>query len=114
MTRAGWLLLVFPLTSQVTPERLLQPATGDWLSYSRTYDGQRHSPLRQINAANVARLRPEWIYQIQDLSAFETSPLVADGVMYISEPPSNVTPLRWPAPLAIAPDQHSECRTPSS
>ena len=86
-------LMVFTLCAQVTPPRLLHPAPGDWLSYSRTYDGQRHSPLRQINAANVARLRPEWIYQIQDLSAFETSPLVAEGVMYISEPPSNVTAL---------------------
>ena len=33
----------------VTPEMLLNPAPGDWLMFSRTYDAQRSSPLKQIN-----------------------------------------------------------------
>src|SRR5450755_1452127 len=34
----------------------------NWLTYSRTYDGQRYSPLAQITPANVARLKPLWTY----------------------------------------------------
>ena len=64
-----------------------------WPTYSGNYNGHRHSPLDQINVRNVARLKPAWVYQLRELHNFETSPLVVDGVMYISEPPSNATAL---------------------
>lgn len=64
-----------------------------WPTYSGNNSGHRYSPLDQIKVANVARLKPAWVYQIQDLNNFEASPLVVDGVMYISEPPSNATAL---------------------
>ncbi len=84
-----------PLAAQVSFERLrkaeLEP--GNWLTYSGNYSAHRHSPLKQITALNVARLRPVWVHQISRLDKFETTPLVADGVMYISESPSNVTAL---------------------
>src|SRR5580692_4288549 len=44
----------------VTPEMLLNPAPGDWLMFSRTYDAQRFSPLKQINKSNVGSLRLAW------------------------------------------------------
>ena len=62
---------------------------GDWPHYAGDYSGRRYSPLKDINTSNVAQLRPVWMYQTNDLHQFETSPVVADGVMYISEPPSN-------------------------
>ena len=44
----------------VTKEMLLNPPASDWLMFSRTYDGQRFSPLNQINSRNVAQLRTAW------------------------------------------------------
>ncbi len=41
----------------------------------------------------MARLGPAWIYQTNDLNSFETTPIAADGVMYLSEPPSNAAAL---------------------
>src|SRR5262249_60096736 len=64
-----------------------------WLTYSGDYAGHRYSPLRQINRSTVSRLHLAWQYQTNDLNQFETTPLVADGVMYISEPPSNAAAL---------------------
>lgn len=66
---------------------------GQWLTYSRTYSGTRYSPLKQIHSGNVAQLRPAWIYQLRNAGVFEATPIVVDGVMYIVEPPSNVTAL---------------------
>ena len=44
----------------VTQEMLLNPNPNDWLMYSRTYDAQRYSPLKEINRANVGQLRMAW------------------------------------------------------
>ncbi|MGH9720207.1 MAG: pyrroloquinoline quinone-dependent dehydrogenase [Bryobacteraceae bacterium] len=89
------LALALPLSAQVSYERIIKADAepGSWLTYSRTYQGHRHSPLRQITPANVHRLRPAWIHQINDLNQFQTTPIVADGIMYVSEPPSNVVAL---------------------
>ena len=93
--RAVAALLSFPLVAQVTSERIRnsEREPGNWLTYSGNYRGYRYSPLDQINTQNVARLKPVWMYQINDLNQFETTPLVVDGVVYISEPPSNATAL---------------------
>ena len=81
------------VSAQVPYQRLVNAGQtpNDWLTYSGNYNGQRYSPLDQINRSNVSRLRPAWMYQIRKPGVFETSPVVADGVMYISEPPSTVT-----------------------
>ncbi len=44
----------------VTQERLTKPADGDWLMIRRTYDGWGYSPLSQINAGNVSKLKLVW------------------------------------------------------
>ena len=93
------ILLLFALapknSAQVTSARLRLPAAepGNWLTYSGNTLGHRFSSLAQITTENVQRLKPAWLYQVQDLSAFQTSPIVVDGVMYISEPPSHATAL---------------------
>ena len=81
--------------AQVPYERV-RDATSEpqsWLSYSGDYTAQRHSTLDRIDRDNVSELQPAWIYQIEARDAFQATPLVADGVMYISEPPSDVTAL---------------------
>ncbi len=65
----------------------------DWLMYGRDYGQQRFSPLDQINVGSVPRLVPKWIYQTGSVATFQTSPLVADGVMYLTTPFSHVVAL---------------------
>src|SRR5438876_1143365 len=66
---------------------------GNWLTYSGNLEAHRHSPLSQITPANVASLKPVWIYQPSIAGRFETSPVVVDGLMYITEPPTVVVAL---------------------
>jgi alcohol dehydrogenase (cytochrome c) len=55
----------------------------DWLTYSGSYSGARHSKLTQVNRDNVARLAPRWMYQFPGEGQFlEVSPIVRGGVMY--------------------------------
>src|SRR5581483_5386871 len=76
----------------VTYERLLKAGSeaGNWLMYSRTYDGARYSPLEQINVNNVKNLHVKWLFQGRTLQKFETTPLVVDGVMYLTRPENDV------------------------
>jgi alcohol dehydrogenase (cytochrome c) len=80
---------------QLTYERLLKADSEpqNWLMYSGTYKGWRYSKLDQISRANVKDLRLKWVYQMPTTHRIETTPLVVDGVMYITEPPSNVIAL---------------------
>ena len=81
-----------PSFSPVTWERLLNAADEpeNWLMYSGTLDAQRYSRLDQVHNRNVGGLELKWAYQIPQLDRAETSPLVVDGVMFITEAPSNV------------------------
>ena len=76
----------------VTWERLLNAADEpeNWLMYSGTLDSQRFSGLDQIHNRNVGDLELKWAHQIPQLDRAETTPLVVDGVMFITEAPSNV------------------------
>lgn len=56
----------------------------NWPSYGRTYGEQRFSPLEQINAGNVAGLGLAWTQTLQHQRGVEATPLVVDGVLYIS------------------------------
>lgn len=55
----------------------------DWLLYGRTYDNERFSPLTQINAANVGKLKPVTVVQTGVQNSFEDTPIVVDGIMYV-------------------------------
>ena len=57
-----------------------------WLMYGRNYSAWRYSPLDQIEAENVARIAPAWIFQTGVSGKFQTTPLVRDGVMYVTGP----------------------------
>ena len=81
--------------AQVPYERLrnADQEPGSWLTYSGAYHGQRFSKLDQISTENVADLRPLWVYQVEGSGEIETTPLVADGVMYVTELEARVTAL---------------------
>jgi len=55
---------------------------GDWLSYSRTWDEQRFSPLDQINDENVQALGLAWYADLETFRGVQASPLVIDGALY--------------------------------
>jgi alcohol dehydrogenase (cytochrome c) len=95
-----WPVLWFFVTlsgafAQVPYQRIVgaesNPST--WVTYSGNYQAQRFSQLDQINRQNVAQLKPSWVYQMRNPGIVETSPIVADGIMYITEPPSTATAL---------------------
>src|SRR5207253_3252343 len=65
----------------VTAERLAHPEAGNWLMVRRTYDGWAYSPLAQITPANVAGLRPVWIFSTAEARPHEAAPIVNNGVM---------------------------------
>lgn len=80
------LFLLFPL---------LACAAADWPYYGGDAGGGKYSALDEINRQNVTRLRPLWSFDVGDVSdgtkapsrsAFEATPLVVDGVMYVTTP----------------------------
>ncbi|WP_020181136.1 PQQ-binding-like beta-propeller repeat protein [Methylopila sp. M107] len=64
--------------------------TVNWVLPGRDYGNRRFSPLDRITPETAKRLVPKWIYQTGYAATFQTSPLVADGVMYLSAPFSHV------------------------
>lgn len=82
-----------PPVRTVTTERLLagRAEPENWLSYSGDYDGARYSPLDEIDRGNAARVQVKWIHQFSGIERIiETTPIVNDGVMYVTEPPATV------------------------
>ncbi|GGH25695.1 alcohol dehydrogenase [Alsobacter metallidurans] len=66
---------------------LLSRAAGDGNNFLHTngnYAQTRFYPNRQINVANVSKLRPAWIFQTEVKESLETSPIVVNGVMYVT------------------------------
>jgi len=89
-------------TGGIEFQRILNPNPGEWLTYDGNVSGNRHSPLTQINRANVGKLSLKWSFSIPLWAQFlpdtpyyrenmryfglETVPIVADGIMYITGP----------------------------
>src|SRR5215510_13699976 len=86
-------MIPFAMNAQVTYDRILQAAKEpqNWLTYSGGYSSHRHSLLTQIDQNNVKRLQIAWVFQgDSSLQNFEATPLVADGVMYFTQPINDV------------------------
>lgn len=112
------LLLPGALGAQVTSDRLLHASDEpqNWLTYSGTYSSQRYSPLKQIDATNVKNLELKWAFQAQSLQKFETTPLVVDGIMYLTQSPNDIVALDaktgrvfWVYHYATAPESRPCC-----
>jgi PQQ-dependent dehydrogenase (methanol/ethanol family) len=72
---------------QVVTQDMMNRAAGDGNNFLHTngnYDQTRYYPARQINVGNVHKLRPAWIFQTEVVESQETSPLVVNGIMYIT------------------------------
>jgi len=84
--------VITPDFGAVTWERLVaaESEPHNWLSYSGTHSSQRFSKLDVIDRYNVNQLEMKWAYQIPVIDRAETVPLVVDGIMFITEAPSNV------------------------
>jgi len=78
--------------AQVTPQRLLRAAdeAHNWLTYSGGYFSQRYSALKQLDRSNVKNLEMKWILPNQVFGAWQSTPLVVDGVMYVTQRPNDV------------------------
>ena len=88
----------------------------NWLTYSGGYFSQRHSPLGQITPANVKNLELKWVYQAPVVGTWQATPLVVDGVMYVTQRPNDVVALDaktgrafWIYRHMPSPDQRACC-----
>lgn len=69
----------------VTDARIQTDSAGDeWLTYGGTYDEQRHSGLTQINRETIDDLGVAWTYDLATNRGVESTPIVVDGVMYVT------------------------------
>ena len=100
MRRIGLALLLGALapgaaSAQVPFERLRDAAQApaDWLTYSGTYFSQRYSDLDEVTPANVEDLQLQWVYQTPVFGPWQATPLVVDGVMYLTQRPNDVVAL---------------------
>ncbi len=78
--------------SGVTYERILAAADEpqNWLTYNGAYSSQRHSGLDQVGRDNVDDLELKWMLQNQVFGAWQSNPIVVDGVMYVTQRPNDV------------------------
>lgn len=60
--------------------------TSNWLSHGRTYAEQRYSPLSQIDSENISQLGLAWSADLHTPRGVQATPLVVDGVMYVTAP----------------------------
>src|SRR2546426_554717 len=79
-----------PVTHTEVTDQMLANAPADaknWLSYGKDYSNTRYTTSKKVNAQNVGTLVPRWVYQTGGpIGSFETTPLVVDGVMYLTTP----------------------------
>ncbi|HJP49713.1 MAG TPA: PQQ-dependent dehydrogenase, methanol/ethanol family [Pseudomonadales bacterium] len=81
------LLLSVGATGQVSFERILNAADEphNWLTYNGGYSSQRYSKLKQVTRRNVGKLELKWVLQNQIFGAWQSNPIVVDGIMYLTE-----------------------------
>ena len=86
LTASGIFGAAGPLHAEVTNDMLLNAAreADNWRMAGRDYAGSRFSPLKQVNTRNIKRLVPKWTFSLGTLDAQNTTPLVSDGVMYVT------------------------------
>ncbi|MCF7982315.1 MAG: PQQ-dependent dehydrogenase, methanol/ethanol family [Pseudomonadales bacterium] len=75
-----------PTVANVDASRIIQADNEpqNWLVHGRTYGEQRYSPLSQITEDNLDRLGLAWFYDFETKRGMEATPIVVDGVIYVS------------------------------
>jgi glucose dehydrogenase len=79
------------ITKQNVAANTLQ--SQDWPSFGRDFTSQRFAPAKQINTANVDKLVEAWKVNTGVTGSFQTTPIVQDGIMYLSLPYNHVVAL---------------------
>ena len=74
---------LLPAQATVNQQTIANPQS-QWLSYGRDYQEQRFSPLAQINRDNIKQLDLAWSFKFSTARGMEATPLVHNGVIYIS------------------------------
>jgi len=74
----------FPASVDAARLNKAEGDTANWLSYGRTYSEQRFSPLARIDAGNAKELGLAWYADLDTNRGQQATPLVIDGVMYVS------------------------------
>ena len=77
----------------VTDAMLRNPDPGDWLMIRRNYQAWSYSPLTQITSKNVQDLRLAWVWAMNDGGANEPTPIVHNGIVYLSNTSNTVQAL---------------------
>jgi len=80
------------IDAQITVDRLVRAAEEpqNWITYSGGYAAQRHSLLTEITPSNVKNLELKWILPNQVFGAWQSTPLVVDGIMYVTQRPNDI------------------------
>jgi PQQ-dependent dehydrogenase (methanol/ethanol family) len=75
-----------PVAGGVTYERLVNAKAEpqNWMMYWGNYQGTHYSPLNQITAANVKNIQGAWALPVPGTTTLESTPVVVDGVMYVT------------------------------
>src|SRR5258708_4839832 len=89
LTKDGVLTVYIPVSPAssvggISVSDIATPKRGEWPTYNGNLGGNRHSPLRQINTGNVTGLAPKWMFPIAASRSLEVTPVVANGVMYVT------------------------------
>ena len=93
LTFLACLLISPPLLAQPITDKHLQLGTADtsgWYHYGGNYENWRYSSLAQVNRDNVKHLVPAWIFQTGIPGQMANSPIVADGVLYVTSTHNHV------------------------
>jgi alcohol dehydrogenase (cytochrome c) len=92
-------------------------ALDSWLTYSGSLDGWRYATPTEVDQTNVSRLRLLWSHQFDNEEPIESTPLVTNGVIFVTEPPSSVVAIHvnsgdliWRHDHAVASDLPVCCR----
>jgi alcohol dehydrogenase (cytochrome c) len=84
---------MWPIAIAFVAGVVAQDRSGEWPMYSGSYRAERFSSLKEITPSNVSRLRPVWVYQPPGTGSLETTPVVVNGLMYVTAGPTMVQAL---------------------
>ena len=87
------LALTFTVCAQAAEYDRIKNADAEpqnWLTYNGTYKSQRYSELKQITRRNVKHLELKWMLQNKVFGAWQSNPIIDDGIMYITQRPNDV------------------------
>jgi quinohemoprotein ethanol dehydrogenase len=87
--------LIVAIMATAVASSAQQPRAGknvDWPLHNLDLAGSRFSTLDQINTTNVKTLTPRWLFQhgVIDGVSNQTTPVIVDGVMYVTDPRGSV------------------------